>query len=65
MQAARGDMSGGLRANSLSFFESLVMGVAGSAPGYTIAVTTGVLLATAGTLAPSALVIFAIPMLPI
>ena len=65
MQAARGDMAGGLRANSLSFFESLVMGVAGSAPGYTIAVTTGVLLATAGTLAPSALVIFAIPMLGI
>jgi amino acid transporter len=65
MSAARGPMSGGLRANALSFFESLVMGVAGSAPGYTIAVTTGVLLATAGTLAPSALVIFAIPMLGI
>lgn len=65
MQTARGGMTGGLKANSLSFFESLVMGVAGSAPGYTIAVTTGVLLATAGTLAPSALVIFAIPMLGI
>src|SRR5580692_5399638 len=65
MQAARGSMNNGLKANSLSFFESLVMGVAGSAPGYTIAVTTGVLLATAGTLSPSALVIFAIPMLGI
>ena len=65
MQAARGDMTGGLKADSLSFFESLVMGVAGSAPGYTIAVTTGVLLATAGTLSPSALVIFAVPMLGI
>ncbi|MES2255680.1 MAG: APC family permease [Pseudomonadota bacterium] len=65
MQAARGSMKSGLKANSLSFFESLVMGVAGSAPGYTIAVTTGVLLASAGTLAPGALVIFAIPMLGI
>jgi len=65
MQAARGSMTNGLKANSLSFFESLVMGVAGSAPGYTIAVTTGVLLASAGTLAPAALVIFAIPMLGI
>ena len=65
MQALRGNMTSGLRANSLSFFESLVMGVAGSAPGYTIAVTTAVLLATAGTPAPGALVIFAIPMLGI
>ncbi|HKD47869.1 MAG TPA: APC family permease, partial [Rhizomicrobium sp.] len=58
-------MASGLKANSLSFFESLVMGVAGSAPGYTIAVTTAVLLASAGPLAPGALVIFAIPMLGI
>ena len=65
MQAARGSMNNGLKANSLSFFESLVMGVAGSAPGYTIAVTTGVLLASAGALAPGALVIFAVPMLGI
>lgn len=65
MQAVRGSMTGGLKANSLSFFELLVMGVAGSAPGYTIAVTTAVLLASAGTLAPGALVIFAVPMLGI
>jgi amino acid transporter len=65
MQALRGSMTGGLKANSLSFFESLVMGIAGSAPGYTIAITTAVLLASAGTLAPGALVIFAIPMLGI
>ncbi len=65
MSAVRGTMSGGLRADALSFFESLVMGVAGSAPGYTIAVTTGVLLATAGTLAPGALIVFAVPMLGI
>jgi amino acid transporter len=58
-------MSNQLKANSLSFFESLVMGVAGSAPGYTIAVTTAVLLSVAGSLSPGALVIFAVPMLGI
>lgn len=55
----------GLRAGALSFAESLVMGIAGSAPGYTIAVTTAVLLGVAGTLSPGALVIFAVPMLGI
>jgi amino acid transporter len=58
-------MTNGLKANSLSFFESLVMGVAGSAPGYTIAVTTAVLIATVGHLAPGALVVFSVPMLGI
>ena len=58
-------MSGHLKANSLSFFESLVMGVAGSAPGYTIAVTTAVLIATVGHLSPGALIIFSVPMLGI
>ena len=54
-----------LKADSLSLFESVVMGIAGSAPGYTIAVTTAVLLGVARALSPSALVIFAIPMLGI
>ena len=54
-----------LKAGALSLFESVVMGIAGSAPGYTIAVTTAVLLGTAGTLAPGALLIFAVPMLGI
>jgi len=54
-----------LRAGSLSFIESVVMGVAGSAPGYTIAVTTSVLLGIAGTFSPGALLIFAVPMLGI
>lgn len=57
--------AGELKAGSLSFIESLVMGVAGSAPGYTIAVTTAVLLGVAGAVSPGALVIFAIPMLGI
>jgi amino acid transporter len=54
-----------LKAGSLSFLESMVMGVAGSAPGYTIAVTTAVLLGVAGTLSPGSLIIFAVPMLGI
>jgi amino acid transporter len=54
-----------LRAGSLSFLESLVMGVAGSAPGYTIAVTTAVLLGVAGKYSAGALLIFAVPMLGI
>jgi amino acid transporter len=54
-----------LKAGSLSFIESMVMGVAGSAPGYTIAVTTGALIAVAGTLSPGSLIIFAVPMLGI
>jgi amino acid transporter len=58
-------MSTELKAGSLSFIESLVMGVAGSAPGYTIAVTTAALLGVAGTLSPGSLLIFAVPMLGI
>src|SRR6185437_6275172 len=54
-----------LKAGALSLFESVVMGIAGSAPGYTIAVTTAVLLGIAGTLSPGALLIFAVPMLGI
>src|SRR5947207_2698963 len=54
-----------LRAGSLSFVESVVMGVAGRAPGYTIAVTTAVLLGVAGKYSAGALLIFAVPMLGI
>lgn len=54
-----------LKAGSLSFVESVVMGVAGSAPGYTIAVTTSALLGVATTSSPGALLIFAVPMLGI
>src|SRR5437016_3758393 len=54
-----------LRSGSLSFLESVVMGVAGSAPGYTIAVTTAVLLGAAGKNSAGALLVFAVPMLGI
>jgi amino acid transporter len=58
-------MAAKLRANALSMIESLVMGVAGSAPGFSIAVTLAALIASAGSLAPGALLIFAVPMIGI
>jgi amino acid transporter len=58
-------MSTELKANSLSFFESIIMGVAGSAPGFSIAVAIAGLLAAAGNVSPNALLIFAVPMLGI
>jgi hypothetical protein len=54
-----------LRTGALSFFESLIMGLAGSAPGFSVATTAAVLLATAGTVSVNALIIFAVPMLGI
>ncbi|HVC02159.1 MAG TPA: APC family permease [Steroidobacteraceae bacterium] len=58
-------MSNTLKANSLSFFESIIMGVAGSAPGFSIAVAISSLLMTAGHASPNAILIFALPMLGI
>ena len=58
-------MSDKLKANSLSFLESLIMGVAGSAPGFSIAVAISGLLGTAGFVSPNAVLIFALPMLGI
>jgi amino acid transporter len=58
-------MAAQLKANALSLVEALVMGVAGSAPGFSIAVTLAALLTAAGRLAPGALLIFAVPMIGI
>jgi amino acid transporter len=58
-------MSTKLKADSLSFFESIIMGVAGSAPGFSIAVAIAGLLGTAGKVSPNALLLFALPMLGI
>lgn len=58
-------MSTELKANSLSFFESIIMGIAGSAPGFSIAVAISGLLAAAGAVSPNALLTFAVPMLGI
>jgi amino acid transporter len=54
-----------LRENSLSFFESIIMGIAGSAPGFSIAVAISGLLASAQAVSPNALLTFAVPMLGI
>jgi amino acid transporter len=54
-----------LKAGAISLFESVIMGVAGSAPGFSIATTAAVLLASAGTVSVNALFIFAVPMLGI
>ncbi|MDD2706119.1 MAG: APC family permease [Acidocella sp.] len=58
-------MSTQLKADSLSFFEAIIMGVAGSAPAFSIAVAIAGLLGAAGTVSPNALIIFAVPMLGI
>ncbi len=54
-----------LKAESLSFFESIIMGIAGSAPGFSIAVAIARRVGAAGSVSPNALIIFAIPMLGI
>jgi len=58
-------MSSTLKENSLSFIESMMMGVAGSAPASSIALGMAVLIGTAGLFAPASLLIFAVPMLGI
>jgi amino acid transporter len=58
-------MSTTLKPGAISLFESVIMGIAGSAPGFSIATTAAVLLATAGSVSINALLIFAIPMLGI
>lgn len=44
-----------LRADALGFGESVVMGVAGSGPAYSVAATTAVLIGAVGGLAPASL----------
>ncbi|MHC3467105.1 APC family permease [Streptomyces sp. 7R007] len=55
----------GLQANALSTFDTVVMAVAGSAPAYSIAATTAVLVGAVGLASPAALLYCAIPMLGI
>jgi amino acid transporter len=42
-----------LQANSLGMTESVIMGVAGTAPAYSIEITTSTIIATAGVLSPA------------
>jgi amino acid transporter len=55
----------GLRRGALSGVDSVVMAVAGSAPAYSIAASTAVLIGAAGLASPAALLFCAIPMLGI
>jgi amino acid transporter len=55
----------GLRANVLGLFDSIVMAVAGSAPAYTIAGSTAVLIGAVAFAGPAALLWCGIPMLGI
>src|ERR1700747_2179455 len=45
----------GLRADALGFGESVVMGVAGIGPAYSLAATAAVLIGSVGVLAPASL----------
>ncbi|MEU6483461.1 APC family permease [Streptomyces sp. NPDC046887] len=55
----------GLQPNALGTFDTVVMAVAGSAPAYSLAATTAVLVGAVGVAAPAALLYCAIPMLGI
>ncbi|QOV40675.1 APC family permease [Streptomyces ferrugineus] len=55
----------GLQANALGTFDTVVMAVAGSAPAYSIAAITAVLVGSVGLASPAALLYCAIPMLGI
>ncbi|MBT2392498.1 APC family permease [Streptomyces sp. ISL-1] len=55
----------GLQPNVLGTFDTIVMAIAGSAPAYSIAATTAVLVASVGLAGPAALLYCAIPMLGI
>ena len=52
----------GLDKGALGFLDAIVMAVAGSAPAYSIAATTGVLIGTVGFAGPAALLWCGIPM---
>ncbi len=47
--------AGALERGALRLYESVIMGVAGTAPAYSIAATTGTLVATVGLLAPASI----------
>src|SRR5580704_2682497 len=53
--AIRTEKDPGLRADALGLVESVIMGVAGSGPAYSIAVSTATLIAAVGVLAPASL----------
>ncbi|MFI5758689.1 APC family permease [Streptomyces sp. NPDC051569] len=61
----RSNSGRGLQPNVLGTFDTVVMAVAGSAPAYSLAATTAVLVGAVGLASPAALLYCAIPMLGI
>lgn len=65
MSTRRGNRGGGLRAGSLSTFDSVVMAVAGCGPAYTVVALVPALVAAAGFASPAVLLYCAIPVVGI
>ena len=51
-----------LNADSLGIVESVIMGIAGTAPAYSIEITTSTIIGTAGTLAPASILVCGVVM---
>src|SRR6201991_1773069 len=62
---AEGPMDKGLKRNAIGFVSSLVIGVASTAPGYSLAASLGLVVAVAGVglQAPAVMLIAFVPML--
>lgn len=56
---------GGLQADSLGFGESLIMGIAGTAPAYSIEIAASTVVATSGIFSPASIVVCGLIMLGI
>ena len=53
--AGAADKGPGLRADAIGFAESVIMGIAGSGPAYSVAASTAALVGAVGVLAPASL----------
>ncbi|VVE36494.1 Serine/threonine exchanger SteT [Pandoraea eparura] len=51
------DQPAKLNADSLSIVESVIMGIAGTAPAYSVEITTSTIIGTAGTLSPASILV--------
>jgi amino acid transporter len=51
------DQQAKLNADSLGIVESVIMGIAGTAPAYSIEITTSTIIGTAGTLSPASILV--------
>jgi amino acid transporter len=64
-ESSNPESHGGLREGALHMFDAIIMAFAGSAPAYSLAATTPLLIGAAGLYGPGALLWCAIPMLGI